>query len=443
MDTVFLELFIIVVLVVLNGFFSCSEFAIVSIRRSRVAQLVAEGDARAKALQELQQDPHRVLALVQIGVTLVGSTASAIGGIIAVEHLKPLLATPSVNISAQVAEPLAVSIVVILISYVTLIVGELAPKAIGLQYADMVALRVARPISLMARVATVAVTFLTASSRGFLALFGIKEAEQEFITREEIRHIVAEGQKAGEFSAYEEQFIKNIFDFTHTYVREVMVPRPRIIGLDLDLPREELIETVLEHQYSRYPVYRENIENIVGFIHGKDLMGRMVSEPGFDIASIIRPPFYVPEQKRVSDLLKEMQRKRGHMALVVDEYGSISGIVTTEDLLEELVGEITDEHDVGEPRTVRKLRDGSWLVDALLSINDVEDLLGIKLGEDLPYDTLAGLILHELGRIPERGEKLVWGEYELTCAEVKKTAIVKVRIKKLGPGTGTQLGLKD
>ncbi|MBI1920728.1 MAG: HlyC/CorC family transporter [Geobacter sp.] len=436
METVFLELFIIAVLVVLNGFFSCSEFAIVSIRKSRVAQLVAEGDVRAKALQELQHDPHRVLALVQIGVTVVGSTASAIGGIIAVEHLKPYLVALPLNLSTHVAETVAISIVVILISYVTLIVGELAPKTIGLQYADIVALRVARSISLMARVATVAVTVLTASSKGFLALFGIKGTKREFVTREEIRHIVSEGHKAGEFSAYEEQFIKNIFDFTHTYVREVMVPRPRIIGLDLDKSREELIETVLEHQYSRYPVFREHIENIVGFIHGKDLMGRMVSEPGFDIVSIIRPPFYVPEQKRVSDLLKEMQRKRGHMALVVDEYGSISGIVTTEDLLEELVGEITDEHDVGEPRTVRKLRDGSWLVDALLSINDLEDLLNIKLGEDLPYDTLAGLILHELGRIPERGEKLVWNSYELMCAEVKKTAIVKVRIKKLGSGTG-------
>jgi len=431
LDTVVLELLVIALLVVINGFFACSEFAIISIRKSRVAQLVADGNEQARLVEIMQKDPHRLLAVVQVGMTVVGSTASAIGGIIAVEHMKPLLLKPPFNMTPTMAEPTAVTVVVAVVSYLILIIGELAPKTIGLQYADSVALRVAKPISLIARVAAVAVTFLTLSSKGFLALIGIKSKGREFITREEVRHIVAEGQKEGAFSAYEEEFIKNIFDFTHTCVREVMVPRPRIVGLDLELPREELIRTVLESQYSRYPVFREHIETTVGFIHGKDMLGRMVQEPKFDLASIIRPPYYVPEGKKVSDLLKEMQRKRMHMAMVVDEYGGISGLVTTEDLLEELVGEIEDEHDVGEPRAVRKLADGSLLVDALIAINDLEDFLGLKLEEGLPYDTLAGLILHELGRFPERGEMLEWEGFQLTCVDVKKTAIVKVRIRRL------------
>ncbi len=206
-----------------------------------------------------------------------------------------------------------------------------------------------------------------------------------------------------------------------------MVPRTRMAGLDLDLPRRQLLEFVLENEYSRYPVFNGDIENIAGVIHSKDFLGRIVTEPDFDINDIIRPPFYVPEGKMVNDLLKEMQRKRTHMALVVDEYGGLSGLVTTEDLLEELVGEIEDEHDI-EPGRVQKMPDGSLMVDALISINDLEDLLEIKLPEDLPYDTLAGLILDQLGRFPEKGERVEWANYILTCEEVKKTSIVKVRI---------------
>jgi putative hemolysin len=430
LDTVTLELIVIVVLILLNGFFACSEFAIISIRKSRVAQLVTSGDERAKLVEALQKDPHRLLAVVQIGMTVVGSTASAVGGIIAVEHLKPLLLGLPYAFVRNAAEPIAVTIVVALLSYLILIIGELVPKTIGLQYADTMALRVVQPITFLARLGVVVVSLLTVSSKAVLRLLRIKGEGRAFITREEVQHIVAEGHETGVFSAAESEYIRNIFDFTHTYVREVMVPRTRMVALDMELTRQEMLQNILDNMYSRYPVFRGSIEDIVGFIHGKDFLGRMVTEPEFDITSIVRPPYYVPEGKRVNDLLKEMQRKRIHMALVVDEYGGISGLVTTEDLLEELVGEIEDEHDIGEPRRVQKLPDGSLFVDALISINDLEDLLGIKLEEGLPYDTLAGLILDELGRFPVRGERVEWQGFLLTCEEVKTTAIVKVRITK-------------
>ncbi|MBJ6726894.1 hemolysin family protein [Geomesophilobacter sediminis] len=428
MDTVFLELTAIFILVCINGFFACSEFAVISVRKSKIAQLVDEGDPRAVMVETLQKDPHRLLAIVQIGMTLIGSTASTVGGVIAVDYLRPLLQASSFAFVSHAAEPIAVSLVVMAISYLLLILGELVPKTLGLQYADTISLRISRPITVLARVAGPLVVVLTASSKAVLRLMGVKGEGQGFMTREEVAHIVAEGHESGIFSETEHEFIENVFDFTHTSVREVMVPRTRVVAFDIDFPKEEILNGVLDNQYSRYPVYRGTIEEIVGFIHGKDLLGRMVREPDFDIRSIVRPPFFVPEGKKVSDLLKEMQKTRIHMAVVVDEYGGISGIVTTEDLLEELVGEIEDEHDIGEPSRVEVLADGSYLVDALISISDLEDLLEIKLGEDLPYDTLAGLVLDRLGRFPENGERLPLNEYTLVCEEVTQTAIGKVRI---------------
>jgi len=429
LDSVWLELVVVLLLILANGFFSGSELAIISARKSRIAQLVAGGDPNAKIVESLQDDPHRFLATVQVGVTLVGTMASAVGGAAAIQYIKPLFLSAPFEFMRHAAEPLAITVVVVFISYVSLIFGELVPKTIGLQYADTMALRVAKVIRFMARTGSVAVSFLAFSNRSVLSLMGIKaEGGQAFITREEVQHIVQEGHETGVFSATEREFIDNIFDFTHTSVREVMVPRTRIVGIDLEATRDEMLKTIMENMYSRYPVYRGSIENIVGFIHGKDFLGRMVREPGFAIDSIVRPPFFVPEVKKVNDLLKELQRKRIHMAMVVDEYGGISGLVTSEDLLEELVGEIEDEHDVGEPVRIQRMPDGSMIVDALISLSDLADILDIKREEDLPYDTLAGLILDRLGRFPEKGERLEIDGFLLICEEVTKTAIQKVRI---------------
>ena len=429
MESIWLELLFVFVLILANGFFAGSELAIISARKSRIAQLVANGDENAMIVESLQDDPHRFLATVQVGVTVVGSLASAVGGAAAVQYLKPVLLSFPLEFVRHAAEPLAIGVVVVFISYLSLIFGELVPKTVGLQYADTMALRVAKTLRFLSRVGSVAVSFLTMSNRAVLYLLRIKtEGGQAFVTREEVQHIVQEGHETGVFSAAEREYIDNIFDFTHTSVREVMVPRTRIVGIDLESPRDEMLKTVLENRFSRYPVYRDSIENILGFIHGKDFLGRMVSDPDFDMEAIVRPPFFVPESKKVNELLKEMQRKRTHMAMVVDEYGGFGGLVTTEDLLEELVGEIEDEHDVGEPRRVQRLADGSMVVDAQMSLSDLAGFLDIKKEEDLHYDSLAGLILDRLGRVPEQGERLEVDGLVLVCQEVTKTAILKVRI---------------
>ncbi len=428
MDTVTLELIVILLLIGLNGFFSMAEFAIISIRKGRIAQLVADGDQRAEIIEQFQKDPHPLLAVIQIGVTVAGSAASTVGGIVAIEHLRPALLLQPWPVLQKVAEPLAALTVVIIVSYVSLIIGELVPKAIGLQYADRVALSLARPMQIIARLTAPIVLILTSSSRAVQQLIGLKGEQDAFITREEVQHMVSEGHETGVFSETEHEYIRNVFEFTHTYVREVMIPRTRMVALELQMSREELVRIILEAQYSRYPVYHNDIEEIVGVLHDKDIMGALVRGEDLHLEQIIRPPVFVPEGKKVNELLKEMQRTRNHMALVVDEYGGISGLVTTEDLLEELVGEIEDEHDGGEPAKLVQQADGSWLADGLASIFDLQEPLGIKLEEAPLYETVAGLVLNELGHLPVQGEAVEWNGFRLICEQVTRTAVLQVRI---------------
>jgi putative hemolysin len=433
LEWIFNDFFIILILILVNGFFAGAELAVVSARKSHIASLAAAGNQNARLVEQIQKDPHRFLATVQIGVTIVGSLASVVGGAASVRYLTPLLRSVPVPFIQHSAEPLSIAIVVIVISYFFLILGELAPKTIGLQYADRMALSVVRPIHLLSKAAVAVVWFLTLSNRAVLSLFGIKPKEgHAFVTREEVQQFLSEGSEAGALTETEHKYIENVFEFTHTTVREVMIPRTRIVALNLDLSREEMLRTVQENMYTRYPVYRRDLDHVSGFVHTKDiLIGRMSTGADFDIAGIVRPPLFVPEGKKVSSLLKEMQRKRIQMALVVDEYGIMSGLVTTEDLLEELVGEIEDEHDVGEMRRVQKFPDGSLLVDALIPVNEIEDLLGVELGDFLPYYTLAGLILDRLGRFPEKGETIEWQDFLFACDEVTKNAILKVKITRL------------
>jgi putative hemolysin len=241
---------------------------------------------------------------------------------------------------------------------------------------------------------------------------------------------VTEGGETGALTEHEHKVIENMLDFSHTQVSEVMVPRTRMVALDIDSPRDVLFQVVRENMYTRYPVYQKNLDNIVGFVHSKDLfLHPLIDSPDFALKEIVRSPLYVPESKLASNLLRTMQRKRMQMAFVVDEYGGISGLVTTEDLLEELVGEIEDEHDdVADLRRPERFPDGSILVDGMISLHDLEEELDVKIEEKLHYDTLAGLILSLLGRFPEQGEKVTWKDYVLICEEVTPTSIVKVKI---------------
>lgn len=432
MEAIWVELGVVFLLILANGFFAGAELALITVRPGRLAKLAAAGDQRAKAVEQLVADPHRFLATVQIGITLVGSMASAVGGVAAVEVIKPLLKQAPVAFVRQAAEPLALFLVVGLIAYCSLILGELVPKALALEYSERIALAVARPIRLMARVGGLAVLTLTVSSQGVLALLGIRgKGKSAFLTQEDIRQMVAEGRETGAVSPREQELIGNVFDFSRIKARQVMVPRTRTVALDLMSSRENILQVVLQKQYSRYPVYRESLENIVGFIHAKDLLGQVLKGLRWELEALTRPAFFVPESKKIDELLREMQHRHAQMAMVVDEYGGFSGIVTTEDLLEELVGEIEDEHDRGASQRIKRLKEGSLLVDGLLPVNDLADLLGVRFPEGKSYETLAGLILFELGHLPEEGEQLHYGAYLLTCSKVTQSAILRVKIEPL------------
>lgn len=440
MEPVISEFVIIFILIIINGFFAAAELAVISTRKSKIASLATAGDKKAILLEKVQKEPHNFLATIQIGVTIVGSLASALGGSAAIQYLRPLLGSVPLSVVRDAAEPLSIAIVVVGISYLFLVLGELAPKTIGLQFSEKIAMNVVKPIGMMAVAANIIVRFLTFSNRTILRLLGITpKAGQAFITREEVQHVFSEGSEAGALTETEHTYIENVFEFTHTTVKEVMVPRTRIIALDLELPSDEIVRIVRENLYSRYPVFRGDMDHVIGFVHTKDiLLGNLCSNREIDLAKIVRNLLYVPEGKKVSSLLKEMQRKRIQMALVVDEYGIMSGLVTTEDLLEELVGEIEDEHDIGETRRVQKMPDGSLMVDALLPMDELEENLGVDVEEGLPFDTLAGLILDRLGRFPQKGETVEWQNYILTCEEVTETAILKVQIsprEKKSPDT--------
>ncbi len=435
MDTIWFELALICLLILGNGFFALSELAILSARRGRLAHALKKGDLRAGRAMELQADPQRFLATVQIGVTLVGTLAAAVGGAAAVEVLKPLLAgAPSALVRAW-AEPLALVLVVGMISYATLVVGELVPKALALHRAESMALGVAGPIGLISRIGAPLVSFLAASSRIVLRLFGIRgPAEQPTASREEIELMAREGREAGTVSAAEHEFIRNVFDFTRRTARQVMMPRPRIVSLDFSRPKQEILEQVAAPPfYSRFPVHFGDPEEIAGFAHSKDLLRQALEHPEKPFDHLVRPPLFVPERTKAGELLAEMQRRHLHLALVVDEYGVIVGLVTFEDLIEELVGEIEDEHDRGGQARIQHLADGSLLVDGLLPVRELAARLKVRVDEKPQYTTVTGLIQHRLGRIPRQGDTISWKTFSLSCEEVTPTTAKVVRVRQTEP----------
>ena len=430
MDTIWFEALLIGLLILVNGFFACSEIAIIAVRRSRIKQLIEQGDRHARYVHQLQEDSDRFLATIQIGITVVSSLAAAIGGVAAIETLKPLverIASPPLQ---RVSEAIAVGLVVVVISYLSLIIGELVPKSLALRYPERIALWVAHPIVLLSRFSSGFIRILTASSRFVMKPFGGRFLpERAFVTEEEIKILVREGRERGIFDQTEQDLIHSVFAFTDTSVKEVMVQRPKMHAIQVDTPPEEILRYITEHRFSRYPVYREGINQISGILYYKDLMGQLSRHEPVVIKDLLHPVYFVPETMKVSHLLKELQRRRLQMAIVVNEYGSVEGLVTMEDLIEEIVGEIQDEVDRTE-RPVERLKDGSWVVDASLTVRDLKDDYGLPIPESSEYETLGGFVLAQLQGMPRGGEIIQHGDYKFTIVDMADRRIAKVKIEK-------------
>ena len=428
----------VILLVAVNGFFVASEYSLVAVRRSRIVALAETGNRRAKLLLELLDHLNSYISATQLGVTM----ASLALGWIGEPALAHLLEGPlQGRVSDALRHTLAFIVAFTIITFLHIVLGEQAPKILALERAERVALAIAWPIRVFHQVFRWPIRLLDWAGTSTVRLLGLRRTGEiaSVYTVDELRQIIDVSHKSGTIEPDEQRLLHRVFEFSDAEVREVMMPRTRVVGLELSAPRDEVVAIMLENMYSRYPVYRKSIEDIVGVVHSKDLLGRLVAGEVFDLASIMMPPVFVPEGKKVSRLLKQMQRTRNQMAFVVDEYGGLSGLVTTEDLIEELVGEIRDEHDAGEAVHFQRLPDGSQLVDGLLSIFELADSIKVKMVDDVPYETVAGLILHELGRFPLRGESVVWHDCRLVCEEVTMTSILKVRIVKLTPEPNSKI----
>lgn len=424
------ELLIILFLIILNGFFSAAEIAVISSRKSKILQLVEEGVPWAKIVDQFKQEPDRLLAVVQIGVTLVGTMASVFGGAAAVQFLQPLL--EKIPILQNWSQSIAFGIIVITLSYLSLVLGELVPKSIALTNPERVAAWVAKPLELLSRISSILVKVLTLSTNAILRVLGVEENPQtSFVSEEEVKYIIKEGADRGVFDETEHELIHSVFEFADTSVREVMVPRVKIYAIEVNTPSQEVIKALVESGYSRIPVYEGTLDNIVGILYNKDVIEVLAEGKPIVLRELVHKAYLVPDTIMISDLLSELRRRRMHMAIVVNEYGEVAGLVTLEDLLEEIVGEIQDESETEDKGPIEVLKDGSLVVDGSVTIRDLQSNYHLPFPESPEYDTIAGFMLAKLQRLPKGGEIVTYEGYKLTVVDMDSKRIAKVKIEKL------------
>ena len=320
-------------------------------------------------------------------------------------------------------------VVVVIVAYFTLVLGELVPKSLALKYPDQIALAMAKPLDLLSRLLKPFVKALTVSIRFFLKPIGGKVIPGTFISEEEIKLLLKEGRETGVFNQTEQELIHSVFEFNDISVKEVMVPRPKIHAVQIDTPPQELLRYVTENKFSRYPIYKTNMNDIVGILYFKDLLGPLTQNKPVELKNLLHPAYFVPETMQVSHLLKELQRRRIQMAIVINEYGSVEGLVTMEDLVEEIVGEIQDEYDI-EERPVERLKDGSLVVDASLFVRDLRNDYGLPIPESANYETLGGFVLAQLQDMPKGGEIIQYGDYKFTIVDMDGRRIAKLKVEK-------------
>jgi len=427
-----LEALLILALIFANGFFAAAEIAMIATRKSRIDALLEKGVKSAAAVARLKNDPDRFLATVQIGVTVVSSLASAIGGAAAISYLKPQIAALPLPLVARWAEAIALLIVVLPISYLSLVLGELVPKSLALRYSEQIACFVARPIEFLARVSALFVKALTASSNFVLKIFGGNDNESaSFISVDEIKSLIREGAAKGIFNETERELIHSVFEFTDTAVKAVMVPRTEIHAIEVHASLAEVAKSFVDSGFSRIPVYEGDLDKVIGILYNKDVFKALQEKSDFRIRDHLHPAFFVPSTLPISELLKQLQRRHLAMALVVNEFGEVEGLATLEDLVEEIVGEIRDEYDREERGPVERLPDGSMVIQGSALLKDLKADFGLPFEDSPDYHTLAGFLLARLKRIPRGGEWIEESGYKMTIVDMEGRRIVKIKLERL------------
>jgi putative hemolysin len=421
------QLVLILILTMLNAFFASAEMAIVSLNRNRIKFLADEGDKKAGLLMKLFEEPTKFLSTIQVGITLAGffSSASAATGISG----RAALTLSRLNI--PYSRQISVIGVTIILSYIMLVFGELFPKRVALQRSEAIAMFSVRPIIYVSKIAVPFVKLLSASTNLLVRLFGMdKEGLDEKVSIEEIRSMVEVGQEHGVINETEREMIDSIFEFDDKLASEVMTPRTEVYLINVETPLSEYLDELMEERYSRVPVYEGDSDNIIGILYMKDFFAeaRKLGFENVDIRSIMHSPYFVPETKNIDDLFKELQSSKKHMAVLIDEYGGFSGIVTIEDLIEEVMGNIEDEYDDEEPE-IRKIDNNTFIIDGMTPIDDFNDYFHVNI-ESEDYDTIGGFLISLLGRIPENTEEqnIEYENLVFKIIEIKEKRIERIKV---------------
>jgi putative hemolysin len=439
MSAIAVEILLIVLLVLANGVFAMSEMAVVSSRKARLQQWARMGNAKAGVALELANDPGRFLSTIQIGITLIGILAGAFGGATIAEKLAAALS--EVPWLAPYRHAIGLGVVVLGITYLSLVFGELVPKQLALHHPERLAVAVASPMQLLSRIAAPVVWLLTVSIESVVWLLGIRPAAEPPVTEGEIKVLMQQGTEAGVFEAAEHEMMQAVLRLGDWRVSTVMTLRTDIVWLDLDNTPEEIQRQIINSaHHSRLPVCQGSLDHVLGVVHTKDLLVQSLAEQRIDLAMAMQGPVFVPESIRALDVLELFKQSGNHMALVVDEFGSIQGLVTLHDILAAVVGDVSAAGEAVEPRAVQR-DDGSWLLDGLLPVDELKERFHL---EPLPgeqqgaYQTLGGFVMTQLGRIPAVADHFVWSNMRFEVVDMDGHRVDKVLVTPITPDSAPE-----
>jgi CBS domain containing-hemolysin-like protein len=427
------------VLVLGNGFFVASEFALVAVRKSRIEALAAEGNRGAQRLLELLNNLNAYISATQLGITLFSLGLGWVGEPAVAALLEPALiwlgnATGMTFLaSGAILHTISFAIAFSFITFLHIVFGELAPKTAALELSERVSLLIALPMQIFYKIFYYPIRLLDWTGTKTVRLFGLHPSGEHgsVYSEDEIRQLIEISKESGHLNEEERRLINQVFEFSETTVREAMIPRTEIVAIPVTSPLEEIAKAFRQHGFSRLPVYRESLDDIAGFIHSKDLMPFLLRPKLFKLEKVLQKPMYVVDTARLEDVLRQMQREKFHFGFVVDEHGGVEGIITLEDLLEEIVGDISDEHDEEVNEQIHKENDGSYILDGGIAVRDLNKRLNLHLPVSEGYTTIAGFLMSEAGQVLNEGEAVPFNGHLFKIEKVDKRRILKVRMEKV------------
>lgn len=424
-------MWIILLLIIANGLFAMSEIAIVTARKARLRAQVEKGNSRAAAALRLAEKPDDFLSTIQIGITLVTILAGVFGEASVARQIEPWLR--ELPLVGAYSQGVSQGLVVVAITYLTLVLGELLPKQIGLSYAERVAMRVASPMRILARITLPLVRLLSVSTRFLLRLLPLRPSNEPAVTAEEVQMLMEEGRESGVFEPINEEMVEQVFRLRERRVNDLMTPRPDVIYLDLEDATDKNRRIIIDNRHSRYPVMKGDEDNVVGFVLARDLLAQALSNEPLDLKPLMRQVLIVPEGLPVLEVLKRFKDAQAQLAIIIDEYGELEGLMTFNDLLEEIVGDVPEVGDPPDPEAVQR-EDGSWLIDGMYPVDELKEKFEIQ---SLPeedgnyYQTIGGLIMMYLGRVPQAGDYFEWEQYRFEVMDMDWRRVDKVLLMPL------------